>query len=95
MQLDKREIESSLMKKGFEKREKGDHTYFYHIYKGKETGIHTLTSRGSKYKSYGRELLGAMKKQLRLSTPAQLRDLVKCPMSGDNYNEFLKKIDLI
>jgi len=93
MQLDKREIESSLMKKGFEKREKGDHTYFYHIHEGKESGIKTHTSRGSKPKSYGRGLLGAMKKQLRLSTPAQLRDLVKCPMSGDDYNEFLEKSD--
>lgn len=95
MQLDKREIESALAKKGFKRREKSGHTYFYHIFKGKETGIRTYTSRGSKYKSYGRELLGAMKKQLRLSSSVQLRDLVKCPMSGDDYNEILKKLGFL
>lgn len=90
MQLDRKEIESALTKKGFERRE-GPHTYFYHIYEGKYSGIRTHTSRGTKYKSYGRGLLGAMKKQLRLSSSAQLRDLVKCHINGDEYNEILKE----
>jgi len=95
MQLDRKEIESALAKKGFERREKSGHTYFYHIFKGKETGIHTHTSRGTKYKSYGRGLLGAMKKQLRLSSSAQLKDLVECHIDGDGYNEILKKLGLL
>jgi len=94
MQLDRKEIESALMKKGFERR-KGPHTYFYHTYEGKYSGIRTHTSRGTKYKSYGRGLLGAMKKQLRLSSSAQLKALVKCPMSGDDYNKILKQSGLL
>jgi hypothetical protein len=37
MQVDKRKIESSLVKKGFIRDEATHHTYFYHEYNGKRT----------------------------------------------------------
>jgi hypothetical protein len=39
----------------------------------------------------GDNLLKQMKKQLRLDTSAQIADLFKCPMTGDGYNELLRK----
>jgi len=91
MQLDRSDIISVLPSKGFKKKEKRKHTYFYHVYNGKESGITTFVSRGTKYKSYGNELLGVMKKQLKLSTLPQLKDLIECPMTTDKYNKILKE----
>ena len=90
MQVDKKTIESHLSQKGFVK-EDTHHKYFYHECDGIQTGAYTYTSHGSKYKTYGRELLGMMKKQLKLDTTQQVFDLVTCPMSEDAYNEILKK----
>lgn len=51
MQVDKRIIESSLAKKGFIREETTHHTYFYHEYNGKRTGITAYTSHGDKIKN--------------------------------------------
>ncbi len=93
MQIDRSEIESSLVTKGF-KREDSHHCYFYHEVEGKRTGIFTHTSHGSHFKTYGDNLLKQMKRQLRLDTLNQVVDLYKCPMSGKDYNNILKKKDL-
>lgn len=89
MQVDKRVIESNLLKKGFIK-DNNDHRYFLHKYKGKFTTIYTKTSHGSKYKTYDDSLLKMMKKQLRLDTNRQVYELVSCPMSEEQYVEILK-----
>ena len=89
MQIDRSEIESSLVLKGFT-REDSHHRYFYHEVEGKKSGVFTYTSHGSHYKAYGDNLLKQMRKQLRLDTLSQLADLLKCPMTGADYNEFLK-----
>jgi hypothetical protein len=94
LQIDKKEIESSLVTKGFVE-EDSHHRYFYHEVKGKRTGISTHTSHGSDYKTYGDNLLKLMKKQLRLDTLSQVADLFKCPMTDDDYNEILKKKGLL
>jgi hypothetical protein len=88
MQVDKRKIESSLTKKGFIKDET-HHTYFYHEYNGKKTGIYTYTSHGSKSKVCGNPLLSMMKKQLKLDTINQAVDLFECPMSPYYSNSSL------
>lgn len=90
MQIERREIKSVLVKKGFEKRECRKHTYFFHIYRKKESGIKTFTSRGTKFRTYYNPLLNSIKKQLHLDTLFQLKDLVYCPMSEDDYNNILK-----
>lgn len=94
MQIDRKEIESSLVAKGFVKDD-SHHRYFYHEVKGKRTGISTHTSHGSDYKTYRDNLLGLIKKQLRLDALSQVADLFKCPMTGDDYNKILKKKDLL
>lgn len=94
MQVAKRKIESSLAKKGFI-RDENHHTYFYHEYKGKRTRIYTYISHGDKSKTYGNPLLSRMKRQLKLDTLSQVLDLLKCPMSGKEYNHILKDKSLI
>jgi hypothetical protein len=90
LQIDRSEIEASLAAKGFIK-EDSHHRYFYHEVEGKRSGVFTYTSHGSHYKTIGDNLLKQMKKQLRLDTSAQIADLFKCPMTGDGYNELLRK----
>lgn len=94
MQIDRRVIESNLPKKGF-KEVSSHHKYFQHEYNGKITGAYAYTSLGSHYKSYGDILISMMKKHLRLDTNKQVRDLLQCPMSGDDYNEILRSKDLL
>lgn len=89
MQIDRRKIESSLLKKGFVKEEAADHKYFYHEYNGKRTGISTHTSHGSGYKTYGDNLISMIKRQLRLDTNNQIRDFLLCPMTSAEYIQIL------
>ena len=89
MQVERREIESNLVKKGFIKETNGDHRCFHHEYKGKRTGVSTYVSHGSKHKSYGISLIKEMKKQLRLDTIKDALNLLKCPMKEDQYNRIL------
>lgn len=94
MQIERRIIESNLPSKGFI-RDDTHHRYFYHEYQGQRTGTYTYTSHGSKYKIYRENLLGMMKRQLRLNTIRQVIDLFKCPITGDDYNQILKDKGLI
>jgi len=94
LQIDRNDIEASLLTKGFVKEET-HHRYFYHEVEGKRSGIFTYTSHGSHYKTYGDNLLKLIKKQLRLETLGQLFDLVKCPMSSNDYVSLLREKGLI
>ena len=89
MQVDRRKIEDALLKKGFV-REDSHHRYFYHVFEGKRTGAYTYTSHGTSYKTYGDPLLKRMKQELRLDTLKETIDLLKCPMSGEDYNDRLR-----
>lgn len=92
MQIERRIIESSLLAKGFVRDLKAHHhRYFCHHYEGKETGITTYTSHGSRYKTYHSPLLGRMKKELKLDKISEVADLLTCPMNGDGYNQILKE----
>jgi len=95
MQVDKRIIESSLVKKGFIRDEATHHTYFYHEYNGKRTGISTYISHGDKIKTYVNPLLSMMKRQLKLDNLYQIVDLFKCPMSEEEYNQILEEKGLL
>lgn len=87
MQIEKRDVESSLPKKGFQ-RDDTHHIYFHHYYHGKYTGISTYVSHG--VNSIGDSIIRQMKKQLRLNNSHQVVDLVNCPISGDEYNQILR-----
>lgn len=86
------EIESSLLRKGFSLDFK-KHRYFHHEYNGKKTGVFTYVSHGKK--EYSGNLLGSVKKQLKLQSLGQLTNLIDCPMSADDYIQYLKEINVI
>lgn len=89
MKVARRDVGSNLPKKGFRKNKSGDHIYFYHEWNGRETGAYTKISHTKKMKDIGGGLLTAMKLQLKLEANKQVVDLVTCPMSKEEYLEWL------
>jgi len=84
VQRSRRDIESALERKGFQRRE-GDHSRFvYHTTDGKKTPIRTMTSHGSGGRSIGDPLLGQMARQCHL-TKSDFLDLVDCPLDRDRF----------
>lgn len=82
--MDRDKIEQSLLRKGFV-LDNRHHRYFLHKVDGRETGVKTKVSHGKKYKRLDESLQAVMKRQLKLDTSAEFRDLVECPMSADYY----------
>lgn len=91
---DRIDIISALRKKGFIEIASSDHDLFVYCVDGKKTGVHTIISRGSGYKTYGDSLLGKMKRQLKL-TSNQLLDLIDCPLEQKEYHSILKSQNII
>ena len=88
MRVDRREIERNLPKKGFRPETDRRHVYFYHVYKGAETGISTSISHSKRVRDIAGKLLSKIaKQQLRLDTVQEAVDLIRCPMDGEAYNE--------
>ena len=78
MQLQRRDILTSLPKKGFERSEGAKHTHLFYLNKhGKKLGFSTQVSRGKKYKELGDTLVATMATQCGL-TKAQFGELVDC-----------------
>ncbi|MDA8240907.1 MAG: hypothetical protein M0Z67_11140 [Nitrospiraceae bacterium] len=94
MPIERKQIETSLRKKGFV-QEGGDHRYYYHEVEGKRTGAYTFISHGSGYKVYGDNLLKAMKIQLRLDSTNQVKRLLECPMDAAEYRTILQQKGII
>ncbi len=89
MKVDRKRAEQSLVEKGFRRDKSPGHVYFFHIHRGQETGIKTYVSHSKKYKDIGPDNLESMRRQLRLETRGQAIDLLQCPMSGADYNDYL------
>jgi len=84
VQRSRRDIESALERKGFQRHE-GDHSRFvYHTTDGKKTPIKTMTSHGSGGRSIGDPLLGQMAKQCYL-TKQDFLSLVDCPLDREGF----------
>ena len=94
MPLSIREIQQGLRKKGFVAENKHHQLYRLEL-EGEITSIRTMISHGSKKKDYGEELISRMRRQLKLDTKSQLVDLVKCPMTFDEYVAHLRTIKAI
>lgn len=89
MQRDRRDVQQSLSRKGFEECQSPHHThYIYYTAGGQKTPVKTRVSRGSNYKSLGDDLLGQMAKQCKL-TKADFINLVDCPLSREEYEKRL------
>lgn len=68
MPLKRRDVEASLVKKGFLPSER-DHSFFtYQTLAGLKTSTWTKTSHGSGYRTFGDGLVNAMAKQCGLTT---------------------------
>lgn len=82
------DVESALLRKGFQKNNT-DHSYYQFFDKnGKKTIVNTKTSFGSKYKTLGSPLVAQMARQCKL-TKTQFQQLVECTLSHENYEKIL------
>jgi len=80
------DVEKSLERKGFQRKE-GDHSYFNYFTKaGKKTSVFTKTSHGAK--ELDDSLLGMMARQCKLSRQ-NFDLLIECPLDRDNYERKL------
>lgn len=93
--MERAHVASALLKKGFVEDETRDHRYFHHQINGQRTGVRTKLSRGSQYKRLGPQLLAKIKKQPKLESSREFRDLVNCPMSKERYIEVLKSKEIL
>ncbi|MDP3149776.1 MAG: hypothetical protein Q8N83_11670 [Ignavibacteria bacterium] len=84
-QKDRDEIRKALLQKGFFQKD-NDHEFFY--YKINQS-IFTKLSRGSHYKTYSADLMGKIKRQLKLKTMDQLLRFIDCPLTGEEYFNLL------
>ena len=86
------EVEKSLVKKGFQRKE-GDHSYFNYFTKaGKKTSVFTKTSHG--VKELDDSLLGMMSRQCKLSRQDFDR-LIDCPLDRDSYERKLIEVGVV
>ena len=76
-----KQIEASLLKKGFKKANK-HHKFLVLFVNDQKTGIRTKISHGAK--TYSGQLASCVKKQLKVGNQ-ELAGLVECPMSADDY----------
>jgi len=88
MTISRRRAERSLKQKGFVQDNK-DHRTFYLYVNGKKTSIFTYTSHGGR--EIDSSLLNLMKRELRLQTNSQARNLLICPMAGEDYVRWLRE----
>ena len=79
-----------MKQKGFREEEKAKHRYYHFTYNGKDTGVSTFVSRGTKYKEISDSLLSKMWKQLHLNKKQDLLDLVDCPMATEQLIALLQ-----
>lgn len=85
----RKDVESGLLSKGFQKCD-GDHLYFiYYDLSGKKTPVKTKTSHSGK--DLDDNLLSMMAHQVRL-TKKQFLDLIDCPLSRIDYDGILANI---
>lgn len=85
----KKNVESALIKRGFQ-QDQGDHHWFiYYTQKGLKTTVRTKTSHGST-KDLNDYLLQQMARQVRISK-ASFLDLIDCPLTQDAYEKLLSE----
>ncbi|MGO8880651.1 MAG: hypothetical protein ACLPVO_09385 [Desulfomonilaceae bacterium] len=91
MRVDRKEAVKNLAKKGFVKKDSRKHVFYNCYYQGKDTGIATCFSHGSKGPDIGPDILKSMKKQLKLAKIQEVEDLLNCPMTKESYFNVLKE----
>lgn len=93
-QIDRKTLERSLLTKGFRKGN-SDHRVFYYYHDGRQTAIRTKTSHGSDQKTIDGNLLGLIKRQMRLDSSQQLVSFANCTMTAEEYKSVLEEKHLL
>lgn len=90
MALERRDIRSALLAKGFslDTSRKRSHERFEYRLETTEP-VYTELSRGTRERTYHDKLLAKVKKQLLLDSKAQLLAFVACPLTKELYHEHL------
>ncbi|GBO52901.1 hypothetical protein APA_702 [Pseudanabaena sp. lw0831] len=86
--IDAKDLEKALLKKGFQKHEGGRHTQYYFYYRNNRTSIRVSISRGSKA-VYSNNLIGYVRKEMKLSDNQQLELFVECTLTEEKYIKHL------
>ena len=89
-----KDIEKTLLKKGFEKlssNKKTHHSFYYFIHEGKRTSINTYLSHGAKSNEYGSGLMNKIQHQLKFKDSKLAESFLDCPFKEEQYIEMLKK----
>ncbi len=81
-------VDKALRRKGF-RVEESKHKKFILYVNGKKQRIFTVMSRGTKEISKG--LVKTMMKQLKFDNFRQFWDFIECPMTYEDYVEYLRK----
>lgn len=88
MPLRKSIVERGLRRKGFRETPGKDLMFRYWV-AGRYTGCWTKVSHGADF-DIGDSLVGQMKKQLRLESRQQVKELCECTLSLEKYNAILR-----
>ncbi len=80
------DLRQALLRKGFTKKNKGDHYRFFFFHEGKKTRVHTKISRGRNIKAKD---IHQIRKQLHLTGKGQLEDFVECHLTECAYRAHL------
>lgn len=87
-----KDIEKALLKKGFQKlssKKKSHHAFYYFIYKGQKTSIHTYLSHGNS--DYNKGLMNSIKHQLKFINTNDAESFLDCPFKESDYVSMLIK----
>jgi len=85
-----KDIQSVLLKKGFQLSKQQDSHYFYHLsIDGKKQSIFTFFSHAKK--EYDKNLMGQIKKQLKFKETQKAEDFFDCTLDGKQYVEMLRE----
>ena len=82
MAIAAKELVAGLLRKGF-RRDDTHHRYLWLFDGDRKTSVRVPVSHG--IRDYGDVLLSRVKKQLGLAKQQQLIDLVRCPMTHEDY----------
>ena len=79
-----KDFERALTKKGFRLERKTGDKIFYFYHQGRKTQIHTKISQG-RSEDLRSALLGKIKQQMFLDSPAQLSSFIDCRFDESDY----------
>ena len=89
-----KDIEKTLLKKGFQKlssNKKTHHSFYYFIHRGRKTSINTYLSHGAKSKEYSSGLMNKIQHQLKFVDSNLAESFLDCPFKEDQYVDMLQK----